>query len=112
MIRFLYAFRALKLLCAHGKMVYSCVYLCLQLLQVHAFYSGPPPPPGTTSITSTRRMSAGPQPSPSSLRLQQHPQPHYYVHTGTRRVSGRVMPRSGSDQHLPRVEYDYATGTG
>ncbi|PNF17707.1 Rho GTPase-activating protein 100F, partial [Cryptotermes secundus] len=80
--------------------------------KVHAFYSGPPPPPGTTSITSTRRMSAGPQPSPSSLRLQQHPQSHYYVHTGTRRVSGRVMPRSGSDQHLPRVEYDYATGTG
>jgi hypothetical protein len=28
-IRFLYAFRALKLRCAHGKTVYSCVYLCV-----------------------------------------------------------------------------------
>ncbi|KAL0276802.1 UNVERIFIED_CONTAM: hypothetical protein PYX00_004294 [Menopon gallinae] len=25
-----------------------------------------------------------------------------------RRVGNRIMPRSGSDQHLPRVEYDYA----
>ncbi|KAJ9593183.1 hypothetical protein L9F63_015280, partial [Diploptera punctata] len=79
--------------------------------KVHAFYSGPPPIPGTTSITSTRRMSAGPQPSSSTLRLQQQ-QSHYYVQGGTRRVGGRVMPRSGSDQHLPRVEYDYSTGPG
>jgi len=57
-------------------------------------------------------MSAGPQPSPSTLRLQQQQQSRYYVQPGTRRVAGRVMPRSGSDQHLPRVEYDYATVAG
>lgn len=89
-----------------------CTHLYLQLLQVHAFYSGPPPVPGAPSITSARRMSAGPQPSSSTLRLQERQPSHYYVQTGTRRVSGRVMPRSGSDQHLPRVEYDYATGVG
>ncbi|XP_067004391.1 rho GTPase-activating protein 100F [Anabrus simplex] len=61
--------------------------------KVHAFYTGPP-----TGTTSSRRMSAGPQ--PTSLRQQQ--QQAY----GAR----RAMPRSGSDQHLPRVEYDYGTG--
>lgn len=39
-----------------------------------------------------------------SLSSQQSPSSHYYVqHTGT--GSRRIMPRSGSDQHLPHTEY-------
>ncbi|RZC40854.1 rho GTPase-activating protein 100F, partial [Asbolus verrucosus] len=58
-----------------------------------------------------RRMSAGGQPLPSRLSSQQSPSSHYYVqHTGT--GSRRIMPRSGSDQHLPHTEYsDYTSIT-
>lgn len=77
-----------------------------------------------------RRMSAGGQPLPSRyytphhhntpalthpkhsrLSSQQSPSSHYYVqHSGT--GSRRIMPRSGSDQHLPHTEYtDYTSIT-
>ncbi|XP_017778352.1 PREDICTED: rho GTPase-activating protein 100F isoform X6 [Nicrophorus vespilloides] len=58
-----------------------------------------------------RRMSAGNQPMPPRLSSQQSPSSHYYVqHTGT--GSRRIMPRSGSDQHLPQTEYsDYSSIT-
>ncbi|KAL1490184.1 hypothetical protein ABEB36_012918 [Hypothenemus hampei] len=61
------------------------------------------------SIGMGRRMSAGGQPVGS--RLQQSPSSHYYVqHSGT--GSRRIMPRSGSDQHLPYTEYtDYTSIT-
>ncbi|XP_018326316.1 rho GTPase-activating protein 100F isoform X2 [Agrilus planipennis] len=56
-----------------------------------------------------RRMSVGTQPLSSSRLSQQSP--HYYVQhpsTGSR----RIMPRSGSDQHLPHTEYaDYTSIT-
>ncbi|XP_076250075.1 rho GTPase activating protein at 100F isoform X3 [Rhynchophorus ferrugineus] len=57
-----------------------------------------------------RRMSAG-QPVPTRMSSQQSPSSHYYVqHTGT--GSRRIMPRSGSDQHLPHTEYsDYTSIT-
>lgn len=53
------------------------------LFQVHAFYSGPSP------------ASAG------SRRLSQPTRTYY--------AGRRAMPRSGSDQHLPRVEYGLGT---
>ncbi|KAF5284035.1 hypothetical protein FQR65_LT13617, partial [Abscondita terminalis] len=55
-----------------------------------------------------RRMSAGTQPI---SRLTSQQSPHYYVqHTST--GSRRIMPRSGSDQHLPHTEYaDYTSIT-
>ncbi|KAB0794796.1 hypothetical protein PPYR_11635 [Photinus pyralis] len=55
-----------------------------------------------------RRMSAGTQPI---TRLSTQQSPHYYVqHTST--GSRRIMPRSGSDQHLPHTEYaDYTSIT-
>ncbi|XP_050310885.1 LOW QUALITY PROTEIN: rho GTPase-activating protein 100F [Anthonomus grandis grandis] len=58
-----------------------------------------------------RRMSAGGQPPPSRMSSQQNPSSHYYVqHAGT--GSRRIMPRSGSDQHLPHTEYtDYTSIT-
>ncbi|XP_066151839.1 rho GTPase-activating protein 100F isoform X2 [Euwallacea fornicatus] len=58
-----------------------------------------------------RRMSAGGQPVPSRMSSQQSPSSHYYVqHSGT--GSRRIMPRSGSDQHLPHTEYsDYSSIT-
>lgn len=47
----------------------------------------------------------------SRLSSQQSPSSHYYVqHSGT--GSRRIMPRSGSDQHLPHTEYsDYTSIT-
>ncbi|XP_039296189.1 rho GTPase-activating protein 100F isoform X2 [Nilaparvata lugens] len=69
--------------------------------KVHSFYpnSGTTPPPRRMSTTSsTTRLS--------SLQSQ-------YYGTGGRGSGGasaRLMPRSGSDQHLPRVEsYDYGS---
>lgn len=93
--------------------------------KVHSFY------PGAPGTVNGRRMSAGGQPLstryftlPSRAALahrslslhprcrlgsQQSPASHYYVQgSGSR----RIMPRSGSDQHLPRVEYsDYTSIT-
>lgn len=45
------------------------------------------------------------------MTSQQSPSSHYYVqHSGT--GSRRIMPRSGSDQHLPHTEYsDYTSIT-
>ncbi|XP_065174201.1 rho GTPase-activating protein 100F isoform X3 [Atheta coriaria] len=64
-------------------------------------------------LPNHRRMSAGNQPIPGRLsgQSQQSPSSHYYVqHTGT--GSRRIMPRSGSDQHLPHTEYaDYTSIT-
>ncbi|RZF36635.1 hypothetical protein LSTR_LSTR007338, partial [Laodelphax striatellus] len=65
--------------------------------KVHSFYpnSGTTPPARRMSTTSsTTRLSS----------LQQ-----YYDRGGGRGSSTRLMPRSGSDQHLPRVEYDYGS---
>ncbi|XP_060529396.1 rho GTPase-activating protein 100F isoform X2 [Cylas formicarius] len=59
-----------------------------------------------------RRMSAGGgQTMPSRMSSQQTASSHYYVqHTGT--GGRRIMPRSGSDQHLPQTEYtDYTSIT-
>ncbi|KAG5876262.1 hypothetical protein JTB14_022285 [Gonioctena quinquepunctata] len=64
------------------------------------------------SFGMSRRMSAGGQPLTSSrISSQQSPSSHYYVqHSGT--GSRRIMPRSGSDQHLPQTEYsDYTSIT-
>ncbi|GLV44424.1 Rho GTPase activating protein at 100F [Carabus blaptoides fortunei] len=77
--------------------------------KVHSFYSGPPPP---GVMGNGRRMSAGAQPLSSRLSSggQSSPSSYYVQHTGT--GARRLMPRSGSDQHLPRVEYsDYTSIT-
>ncbi|XP_045473768.1 rho GTPase-activating protein 100F isoform X3 [Harmonia axyridis] len=66
--------------------------------KVHSF--GMPP----------RRMSAGGQPLPPRLSSQQNTSstPYYVQHSGT--GNRRIMPRSGSDQHLPHTEYsDYSS---
>lgn len=63
------------------------------------------------SFGQSRRMSAGGQPISSRIASQQSPSSHYYIqHAGT--GSRRIMPRSGSDQHLPHTEYsDYTSIT-
>ncbi|CAH1112773.1 unnamed protein product [Psylliodes chrysocephalus] len=63
------------------------------------------------SFGMSRRMSAGGQPLGPRISSQQSPSSHYYVqHAGT--GSRRIMPRSGSDQHLPQTEYcDYTSIT-
>ncbi|XP_057664821.1 rho GTPase-activating protein 100F isoform X4 [Diorhabda carinulata] len=63
------------------------------------------------SFGMSRRMSAGGQPIGTRISSQQSPSSHYYVqHSGT--GSRRIMPRSGSDQHLPQTEYsDYTSIT-
>ncbi|KAL7302156.1 hypothetical protein TKK_0005379 [Trichogramma kaykai] len=71
--------------------------------KVHSFY------PSTTSIangSSSRRMSAGQGMHTigrmgSSGGYAAYGQPHS--------AAGRLMPRSGSDQHLPRVDYTSIT---
>ncbi|KMQ97979.1 putative rho gtpase-activating protein 100f isoform x15 [Lasius niger] len=72
--------------------------------KVHPFYTGP-------MITSSngRRMSTGGGMQSVGGRLSgqtaQSTHYGYSQHTG----SGRIMPRSGSDQHLPRVDYTSIT---
>ncbi|CAG9861969.1 unnamed protein product [Phyllotreta striolata] len=63
------------------------------------------------SFGMSRRMSAGAQPLGPRISSQQSPSSHYYVqHAGT--GGRRIMPRSGSDQHLPQTEYsDYTSIT-
>lgn len=63
------------------------------MLQVHSFY-----PDSTSAAAPVRRMSA----TSSTTRLSSL-QSQYY----TRQNQRTMMSRSGSDQHLPRVEYDY-----
>ena len=56
----------------------------------------------------SRRMSAGTGMQSVGGRLPGQTQGSHYgysQHTG----SGRIMPRSGSDQHLPRVDYTSIT---
>ena len=56
----------------------------------------------------SRRMSTGTGIQSVGGRLTGQSQPSHYgysQHTG----SGRIMPRSGSDQHLPRVDYTSIT---
>ncbi|XP_054276638.1 rho GTPase-activating protein 100F-like [Macrosteles quadrilineatus] len=60
--------------------------------KVHSFYPN-------SSTTPVRRMSA----TSSTTRLSSL-QSQYYA-----RPNQRVITRSGSDQHLPRVEYDYGS---
>jgi len=73
--------------------------------QVHPFYTGPMMP----SSNGGRRMSTGGGMQSVGGRLsgQTTQSTHYGYgqHTG----SGRIMPRSGSDQHLPRVDYTSIT---
>ncbi|XP_011865583.1 PREDICTED: rho GTPase-activating protein 100F isoform X2 [Vollenhovia emeryi] len=68
--------------------------------KVHPFYTGSMMP------SNGRRMSTGMQ-SVGGRLSGQTTQTHYGYgqHTG----SGRIMPRSGSDQHLPRVDYTSIT---
>ncbi|XP_029660769.1 rho GTPase-activating protein 100F [Formica exsecta] len=71
---------------------------------VHPFYTGPMMP-----SSNGRRMSTGGGMQSVGGRLsgQTAQSTHYGFsqHTG----SGRIMPRSGSDQHLPRVDYTSIT---
>ncbi|XP_036148201.1 rho GTPase-activating protein 100F isoform X3 [Monomorium pharaonis] len=72
--------------------------------KVHPFYTGP-----MMSSNGSRRMSTGGGMQSVGGRLsgQTTQSTHYGYgqHTG----SGRIMPRSGSDQHLPRVDYTSIT---
>ncbi|CAK9826858.1 Rho GTPase-activating protein 100F, partial [Anthophora retusa] len=71
--------------------------------QVHSFYAGPVMP-----SNGGRRMSTGAGMQSVGSRLSSQTQASHYgygQHTG----SGRIMPRSGSDQHLPRVDYTSMT---
>ncbi|XP_071555180.1 rho GTPase-activating protein 100F isoform X4 [Temnothorax nylanderi] len=72
--------------------------------KVHPFYTGPMMP-----SNGGRRMSTGGGMQSVGGRLsgQTTQSTHYGYgqHTG----SGRIMPRSGSDQHLPRVDYTSIT---
>ncbi|XP_015433562.1 PREDICTED: rho GTPase-activating protein 100F [Dufourea novaeangliae] len=71
--------------------------------KVHSFYTGPVMP-----SNGGRRMSTGAGMQSVGSRLSGQTQSSHYgygQHTG----SGRIMPRSGSDQHLPRVDYTSIT---
>ncbi|XP_025158813.1 rho GTPase-activating protein 100F isoform X4 [Harpegnathos saltator] len=71
--------------------------------KVHPFYTGPVMP-----SNGGRRMSTGGGMQSVGGRLSGQTQSTHYgygQHTG----SGRIMPRSGSDQHLPRVDYTSIT---
>ncbi|XP_076651840.1 rho GTPase activating protein at 100F isoform X1 [Halictus rubicundus] len=71
--------------------------------KVHSFYTGPVMP-----SNGGRRMSTGAGMQSVGSRLSGQTQSSHYgysQHAG----SGRIMPRSGSDQHLPRVDYTSIT---
>ncbi|KAK2582799.1 hypothetical protein KPH14_005059 [Odynerus spinipes] len=71
--------------------------------KVHSFYTGPVMP-----SNDGRRMSTGGGMQSVAGRLSGQTQSSHYgysQHTG----SGRIIPRSGSDQHLPRVDYTSIT---
>lgn len=55
-----------------------------------------------------RRMSTGAGMQSVGSRLSSQTQPSHYGY-GQHSGSGRIMPRSGSDQHLPRVDYTSIT---
>ncbi|XP_043288661.1 rho GTPase-activating protein 100F isoform X3 [Venturia canescens] len=69
--------------------------------KVHSFYTGPVMP-----TNGSRRMSTGGGMQSVSGRLTGQTQNYGY---GQHTASGRIMPRSGSDQHLPRVDYTSIT---
>ena len=55
-----------------------------------------------------RRMSTGAGMQSVGSRLSSQTQSSHYGY-GQHAGSGRIMPRSGSDQHLPRVDYTSIT---
>ncbi|XP_050597433.1 rho GTPase-activating protein 100F isoform X9 [Bombus affinis] len=71
--------------------------------KVHSFYTGPVIP-----SNGGRRMSTGAGMQSVGSRLSSQTQPSHYGY-GQHSGSGRIMPRSGSDQHLPRVDYTSIT---
>ncbi|XP_043463292.1 rho GTPase-activating protein 100F isoform X3 [Leptopilina heterotoma] len=70
--------------------------------KVHSFYANP-----VMSSNGPRRMSTGTGMQSVGRISSQTPASHYGYsqHTG----GSRIMPRSGSDQHLPRVDYTSIT---
>ncbi|KAK0166804.1 hypothetical protein PV327_004287 [Microctonus hyperodae] len=70
--------------------------------KVHSFYTSPVMP-----SNGNRRMSTGTGMQSVGNRLTGQPQSYggYSQHTS----NSRIMPRSGSDQHLPRVDYTSIT---
>ncbi|XP_076235895.1 rho GTPase activating protein at 100F isoform X2 [Calliopsis andreniformis] len=71
--------------------------------KVHSFYTGPVMP-----SNGGRRMSTGAGMQSVGSRLSNQTQPSHYGY-GQQPGTGRIMPRSGSDQHLPRVDYTSIT---
>ncbi|XP_053989147.1 rho GTPase-activating protein 100F isoform X1 [Hylaeus anthracinus] len=71
--------------------------------KVHSFYTGPVMP-----SNGGRRMSTGAGMQSIGGRLSGQTQSSHYGY-GQHSSSGRIMPRSGSDQHLPRVDYTSIT---
>ncbi|XP_046145306.1 rho GTPase-activating protein 100F isoform X2 [Osmia bicornis bicornis] len=72
--------------------------------KVHSFYTGPVMP-----SNGGRRMSTGAGMQSVGSRLSSQTQSSHYGSYGQHTGSGRIMPRSGSDQHLPRVDYTSIT---
>ncbi|XP_023245907.1 rho GTPase-activating protein 100F [Copidosoma floridanum] len=70
--------------------------------KVHSFY------PPTMASNGTRRMSAGPGMQTATLGRHYGTSTAYGSHSASPAPS-RMMPRSGSDQHLPRVDYTSIT---
>ncbi|XP_076684508.1 rho GTPase-activating protein 100F-like isoform X3 [Andrena cerasifolii] len=71
--------------------------------KVHPFYTGPVMP-----SNGGRRMSTGAGMQTVGGRLSGQTQSSHYGY-GQQSGGGRIMPRSGSDQHLPRVDYTSIT---
>ncbi|XP_033327423.2 rho GTPase activating protein at 100F isoform X6 [Megalopta genalis] len=71
--------------------------------KVHSFYTGPVMP-----SNGGRRMSTGAGMQSVGSRLSGQTQSSHYGYS-QHTASGRIMPRSGSDQHLPRVDYTSIT---
>ncbi|XP_012256075.2 rho GTPase-activating protein 100F isoform X4 [Athalia rosae] len=71
--------------------------------KVHSFYTGPVMP-----SNGGRRMSTGGGMQSVASRLSGQNQSAHFGYT-QHSSSGRIMPRSGSDQHLPRVDYTSMT---
>lgn len=57
-------------------------------------------------MNDTRRMPSTGMQSLVNSRLASQSQTGYSAYSGAR---SRIMPRSGSDQHLPRVDYTSIT---
>ncbi|XP_044017626.1 rho GTPase-activating protein 100F isoform X4 [Aphidius gifuensis] len=70
--------------------------------KVHSFYTGP-----VMQTNGNRRMSTGTGMQSVGSRLTGQSQSGYGY--SQHASNGRIMPRSGSDQHLPRVDYTSIT---